>query len=91
MNRCLSYNVFRKATGEEMTLQQFKIEALALDTNERAELAHTLIQSLDQPAAPGYEDELDQEIDRRVLEINEGVAIGRPAFDALEDVRKRLG
>ena len=73
-----------------MTLQQFRDEALALDLNERAELAHTLIQSLDQATDPHYEDELDREIERRVREVEDGTATGRPAYAALEDARKRL-
>jgi putative addiction module component (TIGR02574 family) len=73
-----------------MTLQQFKDEVLALGLNERAELAHTLIQSLDQTNDPGCEDELDREIERRVQEVEDGIATGRPAYEALEDVRKRL-
>ena len=73
-----------------MILKQFKDKALTLDVNERAELAHTLIQSLDQAAGSGYEDELNREIERRVREIEDGSATGRPAFAALEDVRTRL-
>ena len=73
-----------------MTLQQCKDEILALDPNERAELARTLIQSLEQVPDLSYEYELDREIERRVQEIEDGAAVGRPAFAALEEVRNRL-
>ena len=47
---------------------------LALSEAERAELAHDLIQSLDEPRDDGVEDAWDREISRRIGEIDAGQA-----------------
>lgn len=63
-------------------LQRLRSEILALSETERAELAHDLIQSLDQPRDDGIEDAWDREILRRIGEIDAGQAelVDRAAF-----------
>jgi len=61
--------------GDPMTaepLQRLRSEVLALSEAERAELAHDLIQSLDAPRETGVEDAWEQEISRRIGEIDAG-------------------
>jgi len=55
-------------------LERMKSEALRLPEAERAELAHSLVASLDGPADPGAEAEWDAEIQRRLDEIDSGTA-----------------
>ena len=55
-------------------LQHLRSQILALSEAERAELAHDLIQSLDAPRDNGTEEAWDQEIARRIREIDAGQA-----------------
>ena len=57
-----------------VTLEKLRSEALTLPDEERAELAHDLMQSLDAPADPGAADAWDIEIVRRLAEIDAGTA-----------------
>ena len=56
------------------TLEKVRSEALSLSEPERAELAHSLVTSLDGPADPGAEQAWDAEIQRRLSEIDAGTA-----------------
>jgi Putative addiction module component len=56
-----------------------------MSLNERAELAHLLISSLDDTVDADAETEWDKELAKRVKEIDEGNAHGRPAFEVLRD------
>ncbi|MDZ7736639.1 MAG: addiction module protein [Gammaproteobacteria bacterium] len=68
-------------------LQSLRSQILALSEAERAELAHDLIQSLDAPRDNGAEEAWDQEISRRIGEIDAGQAelVDRAEF------RRRIG
>lgn len=55
-------------------LERLRSEILALTETERAELAHDLIQSLDAPRDDGVGDAWDQEVLRRIGEIDAGQA-----------------
>ena len=55
-------------------LQRLRSQILALSEAERAELAHDLIESLDAPQDNGTEKAWDQEITRRIREIDAGQA-----------------
>ena len=57
----------------------FASQLAQLPTNERAELAHLLMQSLDDSQDADAEAAWEQEITRRVAEIESGRATGRPA------------
>ena len=64
-------------------------KALDLSSEERAELVHELILSLDSIKDKGVEKAWDMEIERRVKEIKSGTAKGRPAEDILAEIRAR--
>ena len=70
-----------------MTLEQVKDEALHFSPKERAELAHLLLVSLDPPPVDDLDAIWDDEISRRVCEIENGKAKGRPAFAVINDIR----
>jgi putative addiction module component (TIGR02574 family) len=56
------------------TLEKVRSEALRLTEAERAELAHSLVLSLDGPADKDAESAWDAEIMRRLGEIDAGAA-----------------
>ena len=60
-----------------------------LSAEERAELAHELILSLDDNIDEGYVSAWDSEIEKRVREIKSGMAKGRPAEEILAEIRAR--
>ena len=68
-------------------MRQVAQRALDLPPEERAELAHKLIISLDDATDKGVETAWDAEIERRVEEIKSGKAKGRPAQDVLAQIR----
>ena len=55
-------------------LERIRAEVLELTEAERAELAHDLIASLDEPRDSGVEDAWDREILRRISLIDSGQA-----------------
>lgn len=57
-----------------VALEKLRSEALRLSEKERAELAQDLMKSLDAPADPNAADAWDQEIARRLDEIDAGTA-----------------
>jgi len=56
------------------TLEKIRSEALNLPESERAELAHSLVISLEGPADADAESAWDVEILRRLAEIDSGTA-----------------
>jgi putative addiction module component (TIGR02574 family) len=72
-----------------LLLQEVTNRALNLPPEERAELAHELIVSLDDVIDKEVETAWDAEIERRVKEIKSGKAKGRPAEDILADIRAK--
>lgn len=56
------------------TMERLRSEALTLSEPELAELAHDLIKSLDVPTDEGVEEAWDQEIVRRIAQIDSGQA-----------------
>jgi hypothetical protein len=71
------------------TLQRISSEALLLSETDRAELAHTLIKSLDAPADADVVEAWDREIQRRLAEIDAGTAviIDRDEFTRMAQAR----
>ena len=57
------------------TLRRLSSEALLLSESDRAELAHTLIKSLDAPADADVAEAWNLEIKRRLAEIEAGTAV----------------
>ncbi len=70
-------------------MEEVATKALKLPYKKRAELAHTLIVSLDDPNDTSVETAWDAEIGRRVKEIKNGQAQGRPAVDILAEIRAK--
>ena len=68
------------------TLEKLRSQVLNLPELERADLAHELIKSLDAPADEGIEAAWDQEIVRRIAQIDAGQA---KLLDR-EEFRKKL-
>lgn len=71
------------------TVERLKAELSALSQRERAELAHFLIQSLDQEEEPETEEAWAMELARREEEICSGRAIGIPAEQVHAELRKK--
>ncbi len=71
-------------------LQEVVNKAYNLSPDERAELAHDLIVSLDEITEDNQlEMAWDAEIERRVKEIKSGKAKGRPAEEILSEIRAK--
>lgn len=68
------------------TLERVRTEALRLSEAERAELAHSLVESLDGPADQDAESAWDAEIVRRLAEVDAGAA---ELIDR-EEMRRRM-
>lgn len=68
-------------------LQEVAAKAHNLSVDERAELVHELIVSLDEGMDNEFEAAWDAEIERRVKEIKSGKAKGRPAEEILAEIR----
>lgn len=73
------------------TLSDLKKTAAQLPEQERAELALSLIESLDGPADPDVEEAWAQEVERRVREVESGEAALIPADEVFARIRRRLG
>jgi putative addiction module component (TIGR02574 family) len=74
------------------TLEHLKQDAARLSDAERAELALTLIESLDGPAAEGdVEAAWLAEIERRAGEIERGEVQPVPGDEVFARLRQRLG
>ena len=71
------------------TVDQLAQDALTLSDQERAELAHKLLISLDGVPDEGAEEAWDQEIAKRVQKIRAGTAKGRPADQVFRDIKSR--
>src|SRR5262249_10524781 len=66
-------------------------EALHLPDEERAEVAATLLESLDGPADPGAEQAWREEIARRLEQVRRGEAVLVPWEDVKRQLRARSG
>ncbi|MFB3893632.1 MAG: addiction module protein [Phycisphaerae bacterium] len=73
-----------------MTTKQIRDEALKLPTKARADLARTLIASLDEVSRREADDLWADEADRRYRELKNGRVKGRPAEAVHRDVRARI-
>jgi putative addiction module component (TIGR02574 family) len=69
-------------------VEQLKSQASNLSASERAELAYFLLSSLE-PEEETAQEEWRADIARRVAEIRNGTAAGRPADDVLAELRER--
>ena len=71
-------------------LKRIRTEVLELPEAERAELAHDLIASLDEPAEDGVMEAWDREILRRLSQIDSGQAISLDQDSFLQKMRARI-
>ncbi|MBI4659119.1 MAG: addiction module protein [Verrucomicrobia bacterium] len=71
------------------TAEKLRAELSTLSTAERAELAHFLIQSLDDGSDPDAQSAWDAELQRRAEEISSGRAIGEPADKVFSELRTK--
>jgi putative addiction module component (TIGR02574 family) len=67
-------------------LERLRAEVLRLSDTERAELAHDLVKSLDEPADQDAAEAWDREVARRLDAIDAGTA----KFIDREELRRRL-
>jgi putative addiction module component (TIGR02574 family) len=72
-------------------LAELKRKAALLSDAERAELALSLIESLDGPADPDVEKAWRSEIERRVAQIERGEVELIPGDEVFARLRRRLG
>ena len=73
------------------TLSELKEKASQLSEAERAELALSLIESLDGPADPGVEEAWRVEVERRIGQIERGEVQLIPGDEVFTRLRRRLG
>ena len=72
-------------------MERLRSEALTLSMPERAELAHDLLESLDAPADEGVEQAWDEEIIRRIAQIDAGQAKPLSRDQLRQTLQDRLG
>jgi putative addiction module component (TIGR02574 family) len=72
-------------------LTELKKQASGLSDAERAELALSLIESLDGPADPDIEEAWRLEIERRIGQIDRGEVQLVPGDEVFARLRRRLG
>ena len=73
-----------------MPIEQLTVELLGLPMQYRALLAEKLIASLDDKVIPDAESLWIKEAEKRFKEIQDGIAVCRPAEDVLRDAREKL-
>jgi len=73
-----------------VTVTQLTEQALGLPENDRAELAHRLLLSLDEVPEEGVDEAWEEEIAKRAERVRNGTAKGRPAEEVLQELRARL-
>ena len=71
------------------TAEKLKAQLSQLSTQERAELAHFLLHSLDEDVDADAEATWDAELARRMEEIRSGKAVGEPAERVFAELRKK--
>ena len=73
------------------TLEELKVKAAQLSESERAELAYSLIESLDGPPDADVEEAWRVEVERRVQQIDRGEVQLIPGDEVFARLRRRLG
>jgi putative addiction module component (TIGR02574 family) len=73
-----------------MTLRVLEKEVLELPPLARVRLAERIIESIDDYASPQLEAKWDDEIERRVKEIEDGTEKGIPAEQVMRNARRAL-
>ena len=70
------------------TAQRLRSELATLDSDDRADLAYYLLQSLDEEVDPNVEAEWDAELDRRIADIESGKLQGIPGDEVMAELRE---
>ena len=73
-----------------MTFRVLEKEVLELPPRSRVRLAEGIIESIDNYATPELEAAWDDEIERRVKQIQTGAEKGIPAEEVMRDARRAL-
>ena len=73
------------------TLAELKTKAAQLSDSERAELALSLIESLDGPGDPNVEEAWRIEIERRMAQVDRGEVKLIPGDEVFARLRRRIG
>ncbi len=71
------------------TIETITSDALMLSETDRAHLAQTLLRSLE-PAEGDIEQAWTSEVGRRLEQVHNGTATGRPAEEVFRDIRERI-
>jgi putative addiction module component (TIGR02574 family) len=71
------------------TAEKLKLELSQLSAQERAEIAHFLIQSLDSDVDNEVEAAWDTELTLRLEDIQRGTAIGEPSNQVFSELREK--
>ena len=72
------------------SFNQIAEEALNLPPKEQLKLARTLLEKAEAYGDIGAEPAWEDEIERRIQEIDSGLAKGRPFADVLRDIDRQL-
>jgi putative addiction module component (TIGR02574 family) len=73
-----------------MTLRLLEKEVLELPPRSRVRLAEKIMESIDDYATPELESAWDDEVERRVKQIESGAEEGIPAAQVMKDARRAL-
>jgi putative addiction module component (TIGR02574 family) len=68
---------------------RLKDQLLSLSEDDRAALVEVLQDSLPDEVEEGYHEAWEAELNRRMEEIESGKAVGRPAREMFDELRKR--
>ena len=71
------------------TIEQLTHDALTLSELDRAQLAKTLLGSLEPDIEQGVQEAWDMEVSKRLERLRQGAAQGRPAAEVFRDIRAR--
>ncbi len=69
---------------------ELEVEALELPTEDRADLARRLIESLEDSNTGDFEAEWIEEAERRYAAYRDGVSAGRPGQEVMREAKARL-
>ena len=72
-----------------MTVEKWKAELAILAPQERAEIAHFLLDSLEEAEDPHIDAAWDRELERRCEEIRRGEVTGISAEDVFSRIREK--
>ena len=70
-------------------VEKVRRQIMSLSASERANLAHELILSLDDPKEYDLSPAQESEIQRRLDSVRQGAASGRPASEVFADIKAK--